>query len=213
MARPWPGSASPIARPRFTTSPWRTPPRALELSAEAVVLDPLNAAIHTIRNIALLRNGDLEAALRASERGLSLNPGQPGMLANRALTLTYDGRTAEARDLMAQALQARTDAAAMVCPLQGRDRFREGAQSAARAWHRRAIGRGTSCMPCPAAGISGGWSRRVQRWPGCVKKAAAPTGASACPRTLPECGPPRAADCGAKAGASSRAILRPSELQ
>ena len=79
--------------------------RALELSAEAVVLDPLNAAIHTIRNIALLRNGDLEAALRASERGLSLNPGQPGMLANRALTLTYDGRTAEARDLMAQALQ------------------------------------------------------------------------------------------------------------
>ena len=79
--------------------------KALELSAEAVALDPLKAQTHTIHNIALLRNGDLQGALRASERGLALNPGQPGMLANRALTLTYDGRTAEAGALMAQALR------------------------------------------------------------------------------------------------------------
>jgi TolB-like protein len=79
--------------------------KAVELSAEAVALDPLKAEIYTIHTIALLRNGDLARALSASERGLALNPGQPGMLANRALTLTYDGRTAEARDLMAQALR------------------------------------------------------------------------------------------------------------
>ena len=79
--------------------------KALEYSSEAVVLDPLKAGNHAIHTIVLLRNGDLESALRASERGLALNPGQPGMLANRALTLTYDGRTAEARNLMAQALR------------------------------------------------------------------------------------------------------------
>ena len=79
--------------------------KALVFSAEAVALDPLKAVTYTIHSIALLRNGDLEAALRTSERGLALNPGQPGMLANRAHTVTYDGRTAEARDLMAQALR------------------------------------------------------------------------------------------------------------
>ena len=79
--------------------------KALELSTEAVALDPLKSLGHAILNITLLRNGDLAGALRASERGLTFNPGQPGMLANRALTLTYDGRTVEARDLMAQALR------------------------------------------------------------------------------------------------------------
>jgi TolB-like protein/Flp pilus assembly protein TadD len=79
--------------------------KALELSVEAVALDPQKAQTHTIHTIALLRNGDLAGALSASERGLVLNPGQPGMLANRALALTYDGRAAEARDLMAQALR------------------------------------------------------------------------------------------------------------
>jgi TolB-like protein len=79
--------------------------RALEYSAEAVALDPSKAVIYSIYTNVLLRNGDLEAALRTSERGLALNPGQPGMLANRALTLAYDGRTAEARILIAQALR------------------------------------------------------------------------------------------------------------
>ena len=79
--------------------------KALQFSAEAVALDPLKTVTHSIHTNTLLRNGDLEAALRTSERGLALNPGQPGMLANRALTLAYDGRTAEARELMAQALR------------------------------------------------------------------------------------------------------------
>jgi len=79
--------------------------KALQYSAEAVALDPLTTVNHSIHTNVLLRNGDLEAALRTSERGLTLNPGQPGMLANRALTLAYDGRTAEARSLIAQALR------------------------------------------------------------------------------------------------------------
>ena len=79
--------------------------KALEFSAAAVALHPMNAVNHAIHTNALLRNGDLEAALRASERGLALNPGQPGMLANRALALAYDGRPAEARNFLAQALR------------------------------------------------------------------------------------------------------------
>jgi TolB-like protein len=79
--------------------------KAAELSAQAVALDPLRTVNHSIQTYALLCNGDLDAALRASDRGLALNPGQPGLLVNRALTLAYDGRTAEARKLMAQALK------------------------------------------------------------------------------------------------------------
>ena len=78
--------------------------KAAELSAEAISIDPLRAVNHAIHNYALLCNGDLDAALRTSERGLALNPGQPAILVNRALTLAYDGRTSEARDLMRQAL-------------------------------------------------------------------------------------------------------------
>ncbi len=79
--------------------------KAAEFSAKAVALDPLRSVNHSIHTYALLCNGDLDAALRASERGLALNPGQPGILVNRGLTLAYDGRTAEARNLMAQALR------------------------------------------------------------------------------------------------------------
>ncbi len=107
-----PGNAEAIARLGLTYSTaWiydfsmENAAKALEFSAAAVALDPLKAVNHAIHTNALLRNGDLEAALCASERGLALNPGQPGMLANRAFTLAYDGRPAEARDLLAQALR------------------------------------------------------------------------------------------------------------
>ena len=79
--------------------------KAAELSAEAISNDALRASNHAIHTYTLLCIGDLDAALRTSDRALALNPGQPGILVNRALTLAYDGRPSEARDLMRQALK------------------------------------------------------------------------------------------------------------
>ena len=79
--------------------------KAAELGAEAILIDPLRATNHAIHNYTLLCISNLDAALRASERGLALNPGQPGILVNRALTLAYDGKTSEARELMRHALK------------------------------------------------------------------------------------------------------------
>ena len=74
--------------------------RGLELTASAIALDPADATIHAIHTWALLCVGDLPAALKVSERGLQLNPGEPAMMVNRALALGYDGRLQEADELM-----------------------------------------------------------------------------------------------------------------
>ena len=73
------------------------------LTAEAVSLDPLSAICHAIHGWTLLCVGNLDAALRASERGIALNAGDPNVLANRALALTYDGKYIEAQQILAQA--------------------------------------------------------------------------------------------------------------
>ncbi len=75
----------------------------LELSTRAMALDPAHATIHAIHTWALLCVGDLGAALRVSERGVLLNPGDPAMLVNRALSLGYDSRVPEADELIRQA--------------------------------------------------------------------------------------------------------------
>ncbi len=77
--------------------------KGLEFTAQAVFLDPTNAFCHSAHNWALLCVGDLAGALRMSERSISLNPGDPHILVNRALTLGYDGQTREAMDLINQA--------------------------------------------------------------------------------------------------------------
>jgi TolB-like protein/Flp pilus assembly protein TadD len=77
--------------------------RGVALTAEAISLDPLNASCHAVHTWALLCIGDLDAALRTSERGIALNAGDPAVLVNHALTLTYDGKYAEARQLLEQA--------------------------------------------------------------------------------------------------------------
>lgn len=73
------------------------------LAAEAVSLDPLSAICHAIHGWSLLCVGNLDAALRASERAIALNAGDPNVLANRALALSYDGKYAEAQQMLAQA--------------------------------------------------------------------------------------------------------------
>ncbi len=74
--------------------------KGLEFTAQAISLDPTNALCHSARTWALLCVGDLAGALPVSERGISLNPNDPNVLVNRALTLGYDGRTSEAMDLI-----------------------------------------------------------------------------------------------------------------
>ncbi len=77
--------------------------RGAELTAQAIALSPANATCHAIHTWALLCVGDLAGAMSVSARGISLNPGDPGMLVNRALACGYDGRTGEAVDLIRQA--------------------------------------------------------------------------------------------------------------
>ena len=73
------------------------------LTGEAIAIDPLNAACHALHGWALLCVGDLDAALRNSERAMALNPGDPTVLVNRALPLAYDGKYAEAQETLGQA--------------------------------------------------------------------------------------------------------------
>ncbi len=77
--------------------------KGLECTSQAISLDPTNAQCHAVHNWALLCVGDLASALRVSERGLNLNPSDPNVLVHRALSLGYDGRTSEAKDLINQA--------------------------------------------------------------------------------------------------------------
>lgn len=77
--------------------------KGLEFTAQAVSLDPTNAQCHAAHSWASICVGDLATALRISERGIALNPSDPNVLVHRALTLGYDGRTSEAKDLIIQA--------------------------------------------------------------------------------------------------------------
>ncbi len=77
--------------------------RGLDLTTSAIAIDPASATIHAIHTWALLCLGDLASALKVSERGVQLNPGEPAMMVNRALALGYDGRLHEADELMRQA--------------------------------------------------------------------------------------------------------------
>ena len=77
--------------------------KGLDFTTQAISLDPTNASCHAVHNWALVCAGDLAGALRVSERGVRLNPGDPNVLVHRALTLGYDGRTSEAMDLINQA--------------------------------------------------------------------------------------------------------------
>ena len=75
------------------------------LAAKATALDPTNAMCRISETWALLCVGNREAALLCSEKGMSLNPGDPAMQVNRALALGYDGKYAEAAELMGQAFR------------------------------------------------------------------------------------------------------------
>ncbi len=77
--------------------------KGAELAGRAVALDPSSAICYAIQAWALTCIKDLDGALRASERGVLLNPGGPAVLVNRALVLAYDGKLAEARSLFEQA--------------------------------------------------------------------------------------------------------------
>jgi len=70
------------------------------LTAEAVAIDPFNAMSHAIHTWTLLCVGNLDAALDVSKRSMALNPGDPAVLVNRALALTYDGKGTEAQILL-----------------------------------------------------------------------------------------------------------------
>lgn len=70
------------------------------LTAEAIALDPFNATCHGIHGWTLLTVGNLDAALDVSKRSVGLNPGDPSVLVNRAIVLTYDGKGTEARALL-----------------------------------------------------------------------------------------------------------------
>ena len=157
--------------------------KAAELSAAAVALDPLRTVNHSIQTYALLCNGDLEAALRASDRGLALNPGQPGVLVNRGLTLAYDGRTAEARQLMVQALKPRTIAAAVVCRVQQCHCVCRGTIRRSPHWRRAArrdrMGHHVCLVLLRASGAAGAGARNTRA--AAAARAAIPIGASESP--------------------------------
>jgi TolB-like protein len=70
------------------------------LAAEAITIDPFSAISHAVHTWTLLCTGNLESALEVSKRALALNPADPGVLANRALALVYDGKGPEARMLL-----------------------------------------------------------------------------------------------------------------
>ena len=70
------------------------------LTAEAIAIDPFNAMSHAIHAWTLLCVGNLDAALEVSKRSIALNPGDPAVLVNRALALTYDGKGTEAHALL-----------------------------------------------------------------------------------------------------------------
>lgn len=74
--------------------------RGVELTAQAVALDPANGLIRAGHAWALLRVGELDEAMRASELSIAVNPGDPSVLVNRALALGYDGRTADAAEFL-----------------------------------------------------------------------------------------------------------------
>ena len=69
------------------------------LTAEAITIDPFSAISHAIHTWTLLCVRNLDAALEVSKQSMALNPGDPAVLANRALALTYDGKGAEAQAL------------------------------------------------------------------------------------------------------------------
>lgn len=75
------------------------------LAAEATALDPLNAVCHALQIWTLLCIGNREEALLSGERAIALNPSDPAVQVNRALALAYDGRSGEAKELMAQAFR------------------------------------------------------------------------------------------------------------
>jgi TolB-like protein len=70
------------------------------LTAEAIAIDPFNAMCHAIHTWTLLCVGNLDSALEVSKRSMALNPGDPAVLVNRALALTYDGKGTEAQALL-----------------------------------------------------------------------------------------------------------------
>jgi TolB-like protein len=74
--------------------------KASLLSAESIAIDPFNAICHAIHTWTLLCVGDLDSALDVSKRSMELNPGDPAVLVNRALALTYDGKGTEAHALL-----------------------------------------------------------------------------------------------------------------
>jgi TolB-like protein len=77
--------------------------RGAELTGQAMALDPTSARSHSRHAWALLCNNDLDGAIKSGARGFALNPGDPTVLVNYALALTYEGRYADARALLAQA--------------------------------------------------------------------------------------------------------------
>jgi TolB-like protein len=74
--------------------------KGAKYTAEAIAIDPFNAKCHGFRTWTLLCVGNLDAALEVSQRAMALNPGDPAVLVNRALALTYDSRAAEAQRLL-----------------------------------------------------------------------------------------------------------------
>ncbi len=77
--------------------------KGVELTAQAIALDPTNVLSHSTHTWAQLCFGDLAGALRSGERGVALNAGDPNVLVNYAVALGYAGSTIEAKDLMQRA--------------------------------------------------------------------------------------------------------------
>src|SRR6185369_17203548 len=70
-----------------------------KFTAEAITIDPFSAISHAIHTWTLLCVPNLDAALEVSKRSMALNPGDPAVLVNRAIALTYDGKATEAHAL------------------------------------------------------------------------------------------------------------------
>ena len=82
------------------------PERALEHASRAESLAPDSAEIRDTLAVVLLKNGELERALRTSERALAQQPENPGFLYHRAMILEAAGRTEQAQTVLRDLLRS-----------------------------------------------------------------------------------------------------------
>lgn len=80
------------------------PEKALEYAEKAYTLAPQSALVMDTLSILLMKNGNLDQALRMNERALEKTPGKPSFLYHKAMILEANGRASEAKVILVKLL-------------------------------------------------------------------------------------------------------------